>query len=138
LQNLATQLGVSDRIVYAGDVDDVKAAYAALDISVLPSALPEPFGGVVVESMAFSKPVVGTRIGGTVEQIEDGVTGFLVEPDNPEKLAEALEKLLRSGQLRLRMGENGHSRFINLFEFENFYGRILLLYSELIKDGGKE
>ncbi len=132
LQELIQSLGLEEDVVYTGEVEDVKAAYAALDISVLPSALPEPFGGVVIESMAMGKPVVGTRLGGTVEQIEEGVTGFLVPPGDPNELAAALARLLSDPDLRRRMGENGRKRFLEMFEFEPFYGKICRLYENLI------
>lgn len=131
LVNLADELGVRDRIVYTGDVEDIKAAYAALDISVLPSSLPEPFGGVVIESMAMGKPVVGTNIGGTIEQIEHEVTGLLVEPSNPERLKEALERLLSDRAKLIEMGKQGKARFLKLFDFKSFYLKVEKIYSEL-------
>lgn len=136
LMELIKELGIEDRVIYTGDVDDIKAAYSVLDISVLPSALPEPFGGVVIESMAFGKPVVGSELGGTLEQIEDGVTGFLVEPNAPKDLAKALEHLLSDSELRRKMGENGRKRFLALFEFGPFYEKVSLLYSKLIREAG--
>ena len=134
LRHLVDQVnraGLTPQFVYTGDVPDVQAAYAALDVSVLPSVLPEPFGGVVLESMAMGKPVVGTRIGGTVEQIEDGVTGLLVEPGNENSLAEALDKLLADADLRQRMGENARQRFLSEFEMTAFYERILSIYKKV-------
>lgn len=129
---LIRELNIEDRVVYAGDVEDIRAAYTALDVSVLPSALPEPFGGVVIESMAMGRPVVGTRHGGTIEQIEDGVTGLLVPPDNVAALAAALNCLLSDDELRIRMGEAAKDRFLRLFEFEPFYRKILAVYGKLI------
>ncbi len=131
LQALICEVHLEDRIIYTGDVADIKAAYAALDISVLPSALPEPFGGVVIESMAMGKPVVGTRYGGTLEQIDDGVTGYLVPPNDPTALAEALACLLRDDELRQRMGAAARERFLRLFEFELFYHKMLAVYERL-------
>ncbi len=133
LMALVQELGLQGKVIYTGDVDDVKAAYAALDISVLPSGQPEPFGGTVIESMAMGLPIVGTRHGGTVEQIEDGVTGFLVEPNNPEELAAALARLLGDAELRRRMGECGRERFLCLFEFGPFYDKMLSIYAR-VKD----
>jgi glycosyltransferase involved in cell wall biosynthesis len=132
LIGLIKELNIQDKIIYTGDVEDIKAAYSALDIVVLPSALPEPFGGVVIEAMALGNPVIGTNIGGTVEQVEHGVTGLLVNPDDPVDLSHAMEKLIMDEKLRLGMGENGRERFLKLFEFENFYKKILSLYEELI------
>ena len=136
LMKLVKALGIEERVIYTGDVEDIKAAYSALDISVLPSALPEPFGGVVIESMAFGKPVIGTNHGGTIEQIEDKVSGFLVKPNDPDDLAKALEQLLSDDKLRHKMGENGRKRFLTLFEFEPFYGKMLSLYSNLRNRSG--
>lgn len=132
LLQMVQDLGLQKQFVYTGDVEDIKAAYSALSISVLPSALPEPFGGVVIEAMAMGKAVVGTRIGGTVEQIDDGVTGFLVEPDNPRALAGAIERLLVDGAVCEQMGANGRRRYLERFEFEEFYRKMLGLYSTLV------
>jgi len=133
LKRIAAELGISERVVFTGDVEDIKAAYAALDVAVLPGSLPEPFGGVVIESMAMGKPVVGTRLGGTVEQIVDGETGFLVEPDNPAELAARVEQLLANEALRREMGRRGRERFLRHFEFETFYKRITDLYGEILR-----
>jgi glycosyltransferase involved in cell wall biosynthesis len=105
---------------------------SALDVVALPSALPEPFGGVVIEAMALGRPVVGTNAGGTPEQIDDGVTGHLVPPGDPPALAEAIGRLLADRELRERMGAAGRSRYLERFEFERFYGTMTAVYQELI------
>jgi len=133
LKKLVQDLRITESIVLTGDVDDIGVAYSALDISVLPSAFPEPFGGVVVESMAYGKPVIGTRIGGTVEQIEDGTTGLLVEPNNPQELAAAMSKLLRDADLSKKMGNAGRERFLRLFEFRLYYESIVGIYNEQLR-----
>ena len=133
LKKLVVDLGIRERVILTGDVSDIRIAYSALDISVLPSAFPEPFGGVVVESMAYGKPVVGTRIGGTIEQIEDGTTGLLVEPNNTEELARAITILLRDSNLRRKMGSAGRERFLRLFEFQLYYESIIGIYHDLLR-----
>lgn len=134
LVDLAEQLGVSDHLTITGDVDDVHAAYASSDVVVLPSALPEPFGGVVVEAMALGIPVIGTAIGGTTEQILDGQTGYLVPPNDPAALADRLTMLLDDQELRRTMGEKGRSRFLSEFEFEPFYRTMLSIYETALSD----
>jgi glycosyltransferase involved in cell wall biosynthesis len=136
LRVLISELGIEQSVVYTGDVEDIKAACAALDISVLPSARPEPFGGVVIESMAFGKPVIGTRIGGTIEQVDDARTGLLIEPNDPQALADAMEKLLKDPQGRMAMGKLGYERFMSHFEFEEFFGKIMQLYRQQAHLGG--
>lgn len=128
LLNLIDKLELHEKVIYTGDVEDIKVAIQALDILVLPSVDPEPFSGVVIEAMAMGKPVIGTRIGGTIEQIEDGITGFLVEPGSAESLANALEQLIKDFKLRKQFGDNGRQRFLELFEFELFYKRIMDVY----------
>lgn len=132
LNELIKKLKVEDSVVYTGDVEDIKAAYQALDVSVLPSALPEPFGGVVIESMAMGKPVIGTKIGGTIEQIDDDKNGFLVEPNNPKELAYAIERLLVDENMRKNMGDESRKRYLKLFEFENFYTKIKKVYLDML------
>jgi glycosyltransferase involved in cell wall biosynthesis len=129
LNSLIEQLGIVDRIIYTGDIADIKAAYSALDFSVLPTVLPEAFGGVVIESMAMGKPVVGTRLGGTVEQIDEGVTGLLVPPDDVEGLAQAMDRLLSDPELRAKLGAAAKDRFLHCFEFEPFYKKMLQVYA---------
>jgi glycosyltransferase involved in cell wall biosynthesis len=133
LQQLVVDLKLENHVLFTGDVEDIQVAYASLEVSVLPTGLPEPFGGVVIESMAMGKPVVGTRLGGTIEQIEDGVTGFLVEPNNPQELASAIERLLTDKELRMQFGENGRKRYLTLFEFERFYQKMLAVYAKLLR-----
>ena len=131
LRGLIAETGTESVVIYTGDEDDIKAAYGALDISVMASGLPEPFGGVVIESMAMELPVVGTNIGGTLEQVEDGMTGILIPPRNPEAMADALSKLLENSDLRIQMGKAGRTRFEALFEFEPFYSKIKDIYEEV-------
>jgi glycosyltransferase involved in cell wall biosynthesis len=131
LNQLIVELGLEKDVVYTGDVEDIKAAYASLDVSVQPSVLPEAFGGVVIESMAMGKPVVASRSGGTLEQIEDGKTGFLITPGSSEELARALEALIEP-ETRARLGANGHAKYLQEFEFEPFYSRIIATYQSLL------
>ncbi|QBG47324.1 glycosyltransferase family 1 protein [Verrucomicrobia bacterium S94] len=132
LEELIVRLGVENQFILTGDVEDIKAAYAALDVSVVPSGLPEPFGGVVIESMAMGLPVIGTDIGGTAEQIVEGETGFLVPARDSNALAEAMGKLLTDEKLRIRMGKAGRKRFEMNFEFEAFYSKMMQVYKEVI------
>jgi len=131
VQNLIHELRLHDTVIYTGDVDDIKAAYAALDISVQASVLPEAFSGVVVESMAMGKPVVASNCGSAREQIDDGKTGILVDPGDPSQLEAALTKLLNDENLRRELGRNARKRFMETFEFETFYQQMCTLYSSV-------
>jgi glycosyltransferase involved in cell wall biosynthesis len=106
LQALAERLGVAERVHMLGFRDDVAALMTAMDIVVHTSTAPEPFGRVIVEGMLASRPVVASATGGVVEIIEDGVTGLLVAPDQPEQLAQVLRRLQASPALRETLGKN--------------------------------
>jgi len=131
LRRRAERAGIAHRFEITGNIEDVAAATAALDIAVMPSVVPEPFGNVVMEAMCLGKPVVASANGGGREQIEDGVTGFLVPPGDADALARALATLLGDPELARAMGEAGQRRFEALFTSENGHAAIRKLYAEL-------
>ncbi len=127
---LAEKLGIRNKVIYTGDVKDVKSAISALDVPVMSSGQPEPFSNFVIESMALSRCIVGTSCGGTSEQIEDGVTGVLVPPNDPESMAAAICRLLADKQLQVSMGAAGRNRYMANFEFEPYYRKMCEVYQQ--------
>lgn len=90
-----------------GQVNNMKEFYEGLDVFVLPSIQPEPFGLVVVEAMAYEIPIVATNHGGPVEIVTEGEDGYLVEFDTANQMAEKVEYLLSNEKLREQMGKHG-------------------------------
>ncbi len=82
--------------------------------------------------MAHGKPVVSTNLPGPSEMIVDGVTGFLVPPQNPSALAEAIVKLLDDQSLARQMGESGKKRAEELFDIKKNVKQIERIYEELL------
>lgn len=117
-------------VVFTGELADPRPAYAAMDIFVLPSAQPEPFGGVVMEAMGMGLPVVATNLGGSVEQVVDGETGYLVPPSDPAALAENLKILLEDEILRKRLGEIGRHRIEKNFTLDAMVEKIVQIYDD--------
>jgi glycosyltransferase involved in cell wall biosynthesis len=105
LAALAQQLGIVDRVVFAGARADVPSVLAALDAFVHP-ALAESFGMVIVEAMAMGRPVLSTPVGIAPEVIESGATGVLARATGTDALADGLRELVA---LRPRWGELGAS-----------------------------
>ncbi len=132
LRRFAGEHGISDRVIFCGECDDMGAAYSALDIVVLASGTPEPFGGVVIEAMANGRAVIGTDIGGTREQIANGTTGLLIPPDDPFAMSKAMARLFSDPKYREEMGDAGQQRFLQQFEFEPFYEKMTGLYRETL------
>jgi len=104
LKQLVSKLGLCEYIEFKGRIENGKIPtyIAQADIFVLPS-LSEGFPVVVLEAMAAGLPVVATGVGGLPCIIEEGVNGFLVEPANPEQIAEKIVLLLGDDELRLKM-----------------------------------
>ncbi len=103
-QQRARELGVHRHVVFAGVRADIARLMQAVDVVTLPSRS-ETFGLVVLEAMALGKPVVTTRAGGLPELVRDGETGILVD-FTTASLAHALNELLRSAELRHRLGQS--------------------------------
>jgi glycosyltransferase involved in cell wall biosynthesis len=90
----AEALGVADRLRLAGDCDDMPAALMLADVVVHASTEPEAFGRVVIEAQAMRRPVIASDLGGPVETVEHGVTGWRVPPADAGALAAAIEQVL--------------------------------------------
>ena len=100
------QVRASDDVEHYGWVDGAAGLMGSLDVLVLPSHQ-EPFGTVLAEAMNAGTPVVATRVGGLADVVEDGVTGRLVAPGDPEALAAAVVEVLGR---REEMGAAGRDR----------------------------
>lgn len=97
---------------------DIFKIWQSIDIAVVPSTNPEPFGLVAVEAMLAKKPVVASNHGGLTEIVVHEKTGYLVEPKNDKALFDAIEKLIKSPNLRIEFGKMGYQRAIHEFSVE--------------------
>ncbi|MCZ4313845.1 glycosyltransferase family 4 protein [Comamonadaceae bacterium G21597-S1] len=105
--------------------------YAKADLAVVPSKEPEPFGRVAIEAMAAGLPVVAAAHGGLREIVAHESTGLLVAPNSPTALAEALSKLLRSPELRRRMGMAGRQRQIDMFSLTAYRRGVVAVFDSV-------
>jgi glycosyltransferase involved in cell wall biosynthesis len=130
LQRHARRLDVADAVIFTGYLADVRPAYRAMDVFVLPSR-DEGFGIVFQEAMAMGIPVIGTRVIGSVDAVEDDVTGLLVEHGDAAALARCILRVLGDEALaaRLRRGAARHAR--ERFSREQVASRIESLYRDL-------
>jgi glycosyltransferase involved in cell wall biosynthesis len=110
LANRIEHLGLGDSVRLLGFRNDVASIIAAGDVFVLPS-VNEPFGLVLLEAMALSKPVVSTAAGGPLEIVEEASTGLLVSPRRPDALADAIGRLLSDRPAAQEMGRRGRLHF---------------------------
>jgi glycosyltransferase involved in cell wall biosynthesis len=127
LREQAVELGVEQRVVFAGPRDDVPGLLAGCDVFCLPS-FEEGLPLTVLEAMAQGRPVVAAAVGGTPEAVADGETGLLVPPGDVDALAEALRSLLADPDRARRFGEAGRVRVRERFSAAEASRRVLDLY----------
>jgi len=132
LKRMAAELGIADRVRFDGFRSDIPAVLDALDIFVMPSTLPDPFPTAVLEAMAAGKPVVANAHGGSLEMVVDGVTGFLVPPEQPDAMAAAVRRLLDDPSERLRLGESAQARLLSHFTVDRYVRNWTELYSSVL------
>src|SRR5206468_2258265 len=101
MERLAGQLGCPVRFV--GFQKNVGEWLLASDVAVVPSHV-EPLGNATLEAMSYALPVIGGDVGGIPEMVLGGETGLLVPPQSPERLAEALARLIREPETRRQFG----------------------------------
>jgi hypothetical protein len=112
--------------------DEMPLIYKAAEFSVYPSCFQEPFGLVMLESMASGKPVVVSRAGGMPEVIQNGINGFVVEMANGKQLADKCLYLLKNPHTCLRMGYSGRKMVEDNWTKEIMTLRTMQVYEETI------
>lgn len=137
MRELACELGLADSLAVTGwlDQEELAEAYAAADVVCTPSLIFESFGLINAEGMARGKPVVTSFFGGPQDVVEDGVSGFHVNPLCVDELAGRLAELLESDELRARMGEAARQRARERFSIERQAERTEALYREVLAGG---
>ncbi|WP_182526324.1 glycosyltransferase family 4 protein [Nocardioides dongkuii] len=131
LQAQAERLGVEHAVRFVGHRTDARELLDAADVFVLPSRH-EGMPLAALEAMEAGLPVVGTRVIGTSEAVEDGVTGLLVPPGRPPALAEALDDVLSDPLLRRRMGASGQRRYLTRFTATRMAQNTAAVYDEVL------
>ncbi|RLC80645.1 MAG: hypothetical protein DRI61_05320 [Chloroflexi bacterium] len=123
LRELAQALGVANKVVFTGHLEDIRPALAAMDVFVHPGD-PEPFGLVNIEAMAMGKPVIAFAHGALPEIVVDGETGILIPPENEISMAMAVEELLLDPSRRYQMGSAGRKRVEEFFDIHQVVKQI--------------
>lgn len=132
LRALCEELGLSEHVIFSGFRQDMPAVMSVLDVVVLASTSPEPFGRVLIEAMAAGKPVVATSGGATREIVEDGTHGLLVPPGDARELAEAIIRVLSDRDMAAAMGKQGRARVREQFNMRQLVDGVQAIYDELL------
>ena len=138
LQSLIGKSKLKNSVIFTGYRKDIPALMAFMDIIVLASNVPEPFGRVVIEGMATGKPVVATKGGGPLDIVEDGNTGYLVSMGNSVELGEAIIKLLNNVELCKEFGSRGRKRVELMFDNKKYAEKIEKIFVRLTNIDGEK
>lgn len=130
LEALAETLGIRASVKFIGERSDIPELLAIIDILVSTSEV-EGLSNVVLEAMAAGKPVIATYIGGK-ESVLHEQTGLLLAPRQPERLAEAILRLLENPALREQFGRAGRERVATYFRVETMVQQTEIFYQELV------
>jgi glycosyltransferase involved in cell wall biosynthesis len=128
-------MGLADHVVFAGRRNDISRLLPELDVFVLPS-LRETFSVATLEAMAVGLPVVVTRVGSMADMVIDGHSGFVIEPENADLLAQRLMFLLANTALARAMGRAARKRVEALFTLDRMVARYSALFSQLVAEPG--
>lgn len=114
LRQVTRRLVLQGNVIFTGYRHDVAEILAVSDVCVL-SSTSEGMSNAILEYMASGNPVIATDVGGNAELINDGETGFLVPPDNPQSMARSISLLLENHDVRIEMGRKAKERAQTLF-----------------------
>lgn len=128
LEQVARELGIAARVRFLGRRDDVSDLLAISDIFALASDT-EGLSCSVLEAMAGGLPAVVTRVGGNPELVDDGISGYLIDPGNTEGMRDRLQTLALDTALRHRLGQAARQRAMTLFSFDRMIDGYIHLYS---------
>lgn len=129
-------LQLSDNVRLLGEVIEMEECFRTFDIYVHASHH-EGLPNAVLEAMSYALPVVATNVGGTAEAVEEGVTGFLVESGDADRLAAAIHRLIHDSHLRAAMGAHGRRVAEARFSVTRMLDDYETVYLEAIADVGR-
>ncbi len=130
-----TQWQKEQNVEWWGWQENIIPVLSMADIVCLPSYR-EGLPKILIEASACSRPIVATDVPGCREVVADGVTGLLVPVRNADALADALEKLIHDRDLRLKLGEAGRERAIELFSNERVNRETAIVYQKALQSDG--
>ena len=128
------KLRLTDRVIFCGNISDMATVYSISDIVLSTSIEPEAFGRISAEASSMTKPVIASNHGGSREIIENNLSGWLVNPGDPEALGEKILHVLNLEQEKKDLiGSNARKRIIQKFNLKQMLDKTINVYEELIE-----
>lgn len=129
LNGFAEHKGVEKMVIFTGFVDNVASIANRFTVAVAPSRWREPFGLVLLEYMALGIPIITTNNGAQREILTDHLDGILVDPSNPQVLADAIDNLLSDLQLRQDLIAHASNTFLE-FDYQKYIDKVIAIYKK--------
>ncbi len=133
LLSLTKQLGLVNCVEFLGNRKDIPQLLSRVDVLVLSTVTQESFGRVILEAQAAGVPVVATRVGGVVDIIEEGETGLLVAPRQPDEMAQAILRILNDTSLSKAIVANAKKKLLEEYTLDHMASQTLAVYQELLQ-----
>ncbi len=131
LEQLARDLNLGEAVTFTGWIDQARGLMPACDVITVPSRW-EGFGLVTLEAMGYALPLVASRTSALPEIIDDGQTGFLIEPDNPPELTQAINQMLADPAMARNFGQAGYDRLVKHFSIDKMVNATLEVYTAIM------
>ncbi|WP_405400104.1 glycosyltransferase [Maribacter sp. Asnod2-G09] len=130
-------LELKEKVVFYGRINnkDLPKYINSWNVCVFPSIL-ESFGVSAVETCSCALPVIVSNVGGLPEVVEDGVTGIIIPPKNPEAIYRELTRLFLNPELCLNMGLKGRERVLNKYDWNENVKQMVLIYKKMLVENG--
>jgi glycosyltransferase involved in cell wall biosynthesis len=119
-------------VTWHGFSDDIRRVWVRADIAIMPSRGGEGLPRSLLEAAACGRPLVVTDVPGCRHFVRDGIEGLVIPPENPQALADALEKLAADPDLRARMGKAARERVLDGFTEQHMRKAVLAIYRILL------
>ena len=132
LQVLTHRLGIQEHVEFLGNRKDVPQLLAQTDVLVLSTVTQEAFGRVILEAQAAGVPVVATSVGGVVDIIDNGRTGLLVMPKDPDGMANAVMRVLNDKKFAAQLTGAARQKLQENFTLGHMASQTLKVYEELL------
>ncbi len=132
LHELAAQLNIQDKVVFAGFRNDIGEILSIVTVLAHPPTM-EGLGVAILQAMAAEVPIVATSVGGIPEAVQDGVNGILIPPRDVEALSDAVIRLLGAPDLRHTMGTAGRRIVEEQFSVDGMVEGVLSVYYDTLK-----
>jgi glycosyltransferase involved in cell wall biosynthesis len=135
LEQKIKENNLEGKIKIVGETKDMPAAYLVSDVVISSSIRPEAFGRVAIEAGAMGRIIVATNIGGSLETVIDGKTGFLVEVNNVNKLAEVIDEVLNMEKTKKeQMQQNAAEHIANNFSNQKMLDETMEFYKKILSN----